>query len=478
MQRGLLMLGMLCVCCGLCWAQEKPKEKQVVDVKEIQALIKQLGSSSFKLREEASKALLQIGPPALPLLKKALTAKDLEVRARAKALLASIDVVVTDTGYYKARASATRAVLLKTYGGGRDTEKAVKAALVWLAKHQSASGRWDGDGFQAQCKKNPCPGVARLGWVDPGLTGLALLAFLARGDSHRAGTHKNTIKKGVRYLMKIQSADGLIGGKRGHYMYNHAICTLALVEVYGLSKSPLVKGAAQKAANWLVNAQNPGMAWRYHSRDGDNDVSVTSWCVMAIKGAKAAGLDVRGVSRSIKSARTYLDSVTDTTNYISGYRKRPPRGWQGPTSARFVAEDLGVNTANTHSANHLPTAVAATVRVFTGVKKDSPWLVGSAKVLGSMLPMWNKGGSGKLNQVDSYYWYYGTLAMFQIGGDYWIQWNKALKLALLGRQRVGGDESGSWDPLGAWGFAGGRVYMTAINALSLQVYYRYPKLRR
>jgi hypothetical protein len=32
---------------------------------------------------------------------------------------------------------------------------------------------------------------------------------------------------------------------------------------------------------------------------------------------------------------------------------------------------------------------------------------------------------------------------------------------------------GSWDPVGAWGRDGGRVYSTALCALILEVYYRY-----
>jgi len=80
-----------------------------------------------------------------------------------------------------------------------------------------------------------------------------------------------------------------------------------------------------------------------------------------------------------------------------------------------------------------------------------------------------------------YYWYYGTLAMFQMGGKSWKQWNAKMKAALLPNQRKGGpvdgslqDVDGSWDPV-SWlcRHSGTRVYTTAVNALSLEVYYRY-----
>src|SRR5260370_407602 len=72
-----------------------------------------------------------------------------------------------------------------------------------------------------------------------------------------------------------------------------------------------------------------------------------------------------------------------------------------------------------------------------------------------------------------YYWYYGTLGMYQLQGAHWDRWNQALQASLLGTQRAGGDLAGSWDPDTAWGAYGGRVYGTALSALCLEVYYRF-----
>jgi hypothetical protein len=72
-----------------------------------------------------------------------------------------------------------------------------------------------------------------------------------------------------------------------------------------------------------------------------------------------------------------------------------------------------------------------------------------------------------------YYWYYGTLAMHEIQGEHWRQWNEAMQRTLLESQRGDGDAKGSWDPDPVWGGYGGRTYSTALAALSLEVYYRY-----
>jgi hypothetical protein len=73
-----------------------------------------------------------------------------------------------------------------------------------------------------------------------------------------------------------------------------------------------------------------------------------------------------------------------------------------------------------------------------------------------------------------YFWYYGTLAMFRTGGDAWDKWNVAMKETLLDAQL--GD--GSWEPISLYADTAGdnrqnREYTTAINVLTLEVYYRY-----
>ena len=77
--------------------------------------------------------------------------------------------------------------------------------------------------------------------------------------------------------------------------------------------------------------------------------------------------------------------------------------------------------------------------------------------------------------VNYYYWYYGTYAMFQFAGPKWKTWNKAMLSALLPHQRNGGCEDGSWDGVGEWCAPGGRVYATAINVLTLEIYYRFDR---
>jgi hypothetical protein len=115
-------------------------------------------------------------------------------------------------------------------------------------------------------------------------------------------------------------------------------------------------------------------------------------------------------------------------------------------------------------------------RIFMDKNQGDPRLSGGAARLVKDLPVWN--GSRDELKVDFYYWYYASLALFQYDGPEgptWKAWNEPMKNALVTNQKTKKDGcgSGSWDPIDRWGFEGGRVYATAINVLTLEVYYRY-----
>jgi hypothetical protein len=97
----------------------------------------------------------------------------------------------------------------------------------------------------------------------------------------------------------------------------------------------------------------------------------------------------------------------------------------------------------------------------------------SINLLVQDLPVW------QTNKVDFYYWYYTTLALFQYDGPdgpMWKKWNEPMRNTIVANQHTGKDgcRNGSWDAdQDRWGFEGSRVYGVALNAMSLEVYYRY-----
>lgn len=89
----------------------------------------------------------------------------------------------------------------------------------------------------------------------------------------------------------------------------------------------------------------------------------------------------------------------------------------------------------------------------------------------SKLPVWSVGDG----RADPYYWFWGSDAMRQVGGERWRRWRRALEAAAVPNQRrpeQGEGAAGSWDPVGPWGEVGGRVCATALVTLALESSYR------
>ncbi len=347
---------------------------------------------------------------------------------------------------------------LANEGGSPGTESAVLAALRWLHFHQDKNGQWDQDGFQKNCdsrKGAACDGQGTSQY-DVANSALALLAFLGNGHTHRVGLFKKTVRRGLDWLVSQQGADGSLGSRASEsWIYNHAIGTMALCEAYAVTRDYRLKAPAQKAVDYIRSGQNSGLGWKYEPRSGRNDTSVTGWMVLALKAAKTAGLSVD--KSMFDGAINWFDRATNSAGKC---------GYMRPGDDGSV-----IRGVNEHYAK-LPTMTGVSVicRIFCGQRRQDSKILKGVDLLMNNLPNWNK---PKNDKVDMYYWYYATYAMFQYGGQNWHKWNTAMKKALLDTQRMGGCPDGSWDPVGKWGMVGGRVYATAINALTLEIYYRY-----
>ena len=353
-------------------------------------------------------------------------------------------------------------------GGGKGTEQAIKDGLEWLKKHQDKDGKWD----CAEFMKHDPPGDKCDGGGDEihdiGATGLALLAFLGDGHTMTRGTYKDVVKRGIKWLVQEQDREsGLFGDGIGkHFLYDHSIATLAMCETFYLDKSTLLKTKAQKAMAFISRARNPYGVWRYDvPPNGDNDTSVTGWMVFAMKSAEEGKLKID--RQAYNDAINWFDEMTDPGTGRVGYTAD---AGAGSPSSRVT----GMNDQYPAENGEALTAVALLCRFFLGQNPDdNPVMKDHAELLLRDLPEWD-GKDGFTN--DMYYWYYGSYAMFQMGGKYWKAWKKALETAVLRSQRKDGSSKGSWDPNGPWGYAGGRVYSTATMVLCLEAYYRYARV--
>ncbi len=381
----------------------------------------------------------------------------------------------TDLGAFVGRAGARHA--------RPSAASAITNALEWLKAHQSPTGAWEAAGFADWCNGQRVPLEAARPdgrgkpLYDIGVTGLALLAYTGAGHTYRGkGPYTETIAKGLRYLKTVQDAEGCIGPRKSqHYLYSHGIATLALLESYALTRSPIQRVACQKALDFIAKARNPYMGWRYGVRPGDNDTSLTTWMVMCLKSALLTNKEDARKDReasfkldtaAFSGAKAWLDKVTDPDYGRVGYIARG----SGPARAQEMMDKFPADKSEAM------TAAGMVARIFMGEDpRKSKLLKLGADLCSKLPPVWNTADGS----IDMYYWYYGTLAMFQVGGKHWSNWRKALDAAVVKTQRMDGDAcgvKGSWDPVGPWGADGGRVYSTALMVMCLEVAYRHARV--
>jgi hypothetical protein len=323
---------------------------------------------------------------------------------------------------------STRERLLKSGGGTRESEAAVAKGLDWLRRNQAPDGSWRLDGnFQDRGTPNDIAGTA-----------LGLLPLLGAGKTHKGkgDPFDKPVERALVFLIRKQDRrSGYLGGG----MYAHGLATIALCEAYGMTQDPYLRRPAQLAVNYIMRVQHQGGGWRY-SPGQAGDTSVTGWQVMALKSAQMAALDVQDLV--LRKAQRYLDSCCDTANEGYGY--------------------VGAGSTPTMSAvgllcrQYLQAWGPQNLRLIKGIDNNlKPYPPATMK--------------------NIYYYYYATQVMHHFGGAAWKQWNEKMRDSLVKSQdQSAGPNQGSWSSAGdPHGAAGGRLMVTSLALLTLEVYYRH-----
>jgi len=326
------------------------------------------------------------------------------------------------------------------------SERCVGRALQWLARHQLPDGRWSLEAYKTRCKDATCtgPGDVR---SDVAATALALLPFLGAGQTQNTrGPYANNVRIGLYWLIRNQGPDGDLRG--GYNMYAHGLAAIALCEAYGMSRDKSIGAAAQRAVDFIQNAQNPKTGgWRYQPGD-EGDTSVVGWQIMALKSAQMAKLNVD--TAVIERAKLFLKSASSS-------------GSEGS----FAGGKFGYTPGN--GATPAMTSVGLLCCQYLGMPRNDPAMVDGTAYLLANAP--------EPRVRNLYYWYYATQVMHNQPGPEWDTWNRKIRRILIETQATEGCSAGSWAPQtpspDPWGSRGGRLMMTSLSALTLEVYYRY-----
>ena len=332
------------------------------------------------------------------------------------------------------RSEGMQQKLLDAYGGTAATQRAVQEALRWLYRYQGKQGMWSLTGRYKNGARAENEEAA---------TGLALLAFQGAGYTPNGPQHDYTraTARAWSTLLQRQEEDGNFfrTGAGNGQLYTQAICTIALCELYGMTRSSQYREPAQRAIDYCVKIQSSKGGWRYYPGT-DSDLSVTGWFVMAMQSARMAGLEVP--SPTLKRISGFLDSVSHESGSFYGYQPR------SAATASMTAEGL-------------------LCRQYLGWSQSDSRLRIGAKYLIRNLPSWE-------DDRDVYYWYYATQVCHHMEGKYWRTWNDTMKVVLPANQVEKGPERGSWNPKGdEWGNEGGRLFVTCLSTYMLEVYYRH-----
>lgn len=347
----------------------------------------------------------------------------------------------------------------------RASARAIDLALKWLNTHQDADGKWDAVGFGKH--DNAVRTGANEHGADVIVTGLALYTFLADGSTMRSGPYKDAVKKAVVWLRKQRKANGAFGDETTvNFVYGQAIATLAMGEAYFLSNYKTLRKDVRKGIECLETYRHPQGGWR-NGKSGGADPSLTLWCTLAYMTA-ADDVEFTGVQAGFASTGRWLGGLVDSE---TGRVKRVPvdRGPLG-TSALKANPSL---LEDERLASILFSQYAAGL----DPSKTKGGML-AVKKLGEKLPEWKKG------EMSHYELFCASHVLYQgggkaWGGDAWETWSKAMDKVITKQQRDRvAAQAGSWNPDGVWGKVGGRVYSTAMMALTLQSYYHYAQLAR
>ncbi len=316
----------------------------------------------------------------------------------------------------------------------------VIAALEWLKNHQAENGSWSNQG------RDPV-----------GLTGLGLLAFLSYAQTPASERYGETVLRAIQYLVEAQNERGEFGdvSAGNHGVYSHGIATYAIAEAFHFADLPFLRDPMERGLEVILRGQQPGGLWDYRYRKGDRaDLSVSGWQIQALKAGLLAQAEVDGLREALFLASEGLKGMQRGHGTFRAGRPREAEiarrsghfGYTGPQWRNPGMTGVGVlalqimGLGGTDMARHGLQAVHGHTPEWDQL---GPWGVVGAYYL----------AQAKNNSADR---------------REWERWHQALLDAIPPAQ----SQDGSWIAPGNEE-GQGRVYATALNALTLMAPYRY-----
>ncbi len=299
-----------------------------------------------------------------------------------------------------------------------EAKRAIDRALMYLLRSQVKQGR--------------NRGAFGNGGLSQGVATCSMggLALMCAGHIPGEGQFGKAIDLCVEYVLSNVRDTGYIamddGGAREN-MYGHGFSMLFLSQAYGMTRKAAIGEKLRRAVKLTIQCQNDEGGWRYQPIKSDADLSVTVCQIMALRGARDAGIDVPDETR-----KKCIDYVIRSQNKNGSFRYTLQGG-----HTTFAMTAAGVTSL--YSAG-----------IYEGEVVEK-----ALEYLDKFKP--NEG------QVGGHYFYshyYAIQAMWHAGGNYWNNWYPSIRNELIQSQT----DEGSWRSSEA-----GPEFGAAVGAIILQI---------
>ncbi len=276
-----------------------------------------------------------------------------------------------------------------------EAERAIDRGLQFLLASQNTDGSWSSE--------NGDYAIAG--------TSLGLMAFMVKGHFPGFGRYGEALDRAKGYLLKRNkdSPTGAMGVK----MYEIGLFTIAMSELWGMTKDPEdnkdIQAALERSVEIILRSQSPLGGWRYAPRpDAGQDTSVTAMVFVSLASAREAGVLV----------------PTETIDRVTGYLR--DQAWDERTGG-FGYQGRGYTIACTAGGVYAAQLAG---------NRDTEWVEAALASLENNPKMFSRKDNGH------YYYshYYAMQAMVQAGDERYAKWYPKIRDALIALQQP----NGSW----------------------------------
>jgi hypothetical protein len=334
----------------------------------------------------------------------------------------------------------------------RESEQALDRGLEWLRRNQGAEGNWESN--------------------DLGLVAMGALAFMTAGYSPGRGKYGKSLTDALNYITGHAKPSGLLNISHSQRdMYNHGLATFVLGQAHGmtLTRDKRLGLVLERALKLIAATQCEDGGWDYRAQRQSNghDLSLAVMQAKALRSAVDSGLEVSPevIHLAIKSVREHYSPQSGRQSLPESELRRLP--------GQFTYSKGG-------GGGSIAMAAAGVVCLqefgqYDDWRIDKNMAVIAAEV--QSVGQQRRTESGSM-PFDAYTLYYVGQALYQVGGDYWVD-NYPVLRNYLTRSQQTADGMGWWDDR-AGGRGGGRVggkpgmlYATAVACFILAIPNRF-----